>query len=116
MQAHRRGENEDARGQSLEVLTICQQMGRRMLAAWALLVLAPVEAGLGRPVRGALVFGAGHQALDALGSGIDPSDEADHDRARAELVKALGDEPFGTLLGQGRSMSLDEAIALVRAD
>ena len=61
--ADHRGDYEEARRLTREALRICWSLGRRLMAAWTISELAGPEHGLGRSERGAVLIGAGDEAL-----------------------------------------------------
>ena len=114
--ADHRGDYEEARRLTHRALRICWSLGRRLMAAWTISQLAGPEHGLGRPELGAVLIGAGDEALRVLGARRHPGDLPEHDRVVAAIRAALGDERFESLRAQGAQMSLDQALALVLDD
>jgi hypothetical protein len=87
-----------------------------MMAGWTISELAGPELGLGRPERGAVLVGAADEALRVLGVSRHPGDVWEHRRVVARLRELLGDDRFDELYGDGRRLSLDDAVALALRD
>ena len=68
---------------------------------------------LGRPELGAVLVGAGDEALRVLGARRHPGDVPEHDRVVAGLRGALGDERFEELRAEGAQLTLDQVLARV---
>jgi predicted ATPase len=111
--ADHRGDHEEARRLTRRALRICWSQGRRLMAAWTVSQLAGPEHALGRPERGAVLIGAGDEALRVLGARRHPGDVPEHDRVVAAVRAALGERRFEELRSEGARMTLDEAIDLV---
>ena len=114
--ADHRGDYEEARRLTHRALRICWPLGRRLMAAWTISQLAGPEHGLGRPELGAVLIGAGDEALRVLGARRHPGDLPEHERVVAAIRAALGEERYESLHAQGARMSLDQALALVLED
>lgn len=111
--ADHRGEYAEARRLTHAALRLSWSLGRRLMAAWTISQLAGPEHGLGRSELGALLVGAGDEALRVLGAWRHPGDVPEHERVVAGIRAALGDERFEALRSEGARMSLDEALELV---
>lgn len=111
--ADHRGDYEEARRLTHQALRICWSIGRRLMAAWTISQLAGPEHGLGRSDLGAVLIGAGDEALRVLGARRHPGDLPEHERVVAGIRAALGDETFDRLHDEGAAMSLDQVLALV---
>lgn len=111
--ADHRGEYGEARRLTHQALRICWSIGRRLMAAWTISQLAGPEHGLGHSELGAVLIGAGDEALRVLGARRHPGDLPEHERVVAGIRAALGDDAFDRLHAEGSAMSLDQALALV---
>nr|WP_300050859.1 BTAD domain-containing putative transcriptional regulator [uncultured Nocardioides sp.] len=111
--ADHRGDHEEARRLTHQALRICWSQGRRLMAAWTVSQLAGPEHALGRPELGAVLVGAGDEALRVLGARRHPGDVPEHDRVVAALRSALGDERFEELRAEGAQLTLDQVLARV---
>jgi len=111
--ADHRGDHEEARRLTHQALRICWSQGRRLMAAWTVSQLAGPELALGRPEVGALLIGAGDEALRVLGARRHPGDVPEHDRAVAALKESLGEERFEELRAEGAGLTLDQVLARV---
>lgn len=110
--ADHRGDFAEARRLTHEALRLCWSLGRRLMAAWTISQLAGPEHGLGRSRLGAVLVGAGDEALRVLGAHRHPGDVPEHERVIAGIRAALGDEEFEELRAEGARLTLDEALAL----
>jgi tetratricopeptide (TPR) repeat protein len=114
--ADHRGAYEEALELGRDALRLCWSLGRRMMAAWTVSEIAGPELGLGRPERGAILVGAADEALRVLGATRHPGDRPEHDRVTAGLRSALGESELERLRSEGRTMSLDAAVAFALTD
>ena len=99
--ADHRGDHEEARRLTHQALRICWSQGRRLMAAWTISQLAGPEHALGRSELGAVLIGAGDEALRVLGARRHPGDVPEHDRVVAGDPGGLGDERFEELRAEG---------------
>ncbi|MEO5666392.1 MAG: hypothetical protein ABIR39_24230 [Nocardioides sp.] len=76
--ADHRGEYAEARRLTHQALRISWSIGRRLMAAWTISQLAGPEHGLGRSEVGAVLIGAGDEALRVLGARRHPGDLPEH--------------------------------------
>ena len=111
--ADHRGDHREARTLTHHALRICWSLGRRLMAAWTVSQLAGPEHGLGNSELGAVLVGAGDEALRVLGARRHPGDLPEHERVVAGIRAALGEEQYARLYARGAAMSLDEVLALV---
>lgn len=111
--ADHRGDHEEARRLTHRALRICWSQGRRLMAAWTVSQLAGPEHALGRPELGAVLVGAGDEALRVLGARRHPGDVPEHDRVVRALRTGLGDERFEELRVEGARLTLDQVLARV---
>lgn len=114
--AGHRGDHEEARRLTHQALRISWSLGRRLMAAWTISQLAGPEHGLGHSELGAVLVGAGDEALRVLGARRHPGDIPEHERVVAGIRSTLGDERFDELWARGAAMSLDQTLALVLDD
>ena len=105
-----RSETERARGLFTKSLALYE--GRQYLKGQAecLAGLGNVEASAGSPERAAHMCGASEAILDGLATRLDTLDRADYERTLACLRRHLG-ERLEALLDEGRSMSMESAVA-----
>ncbi len=111
--ADHRGDHEEARRLTHRALRICWSQGRRLMAAWTVSQLAGPEHALGRPELGAVLVGAGDEALRVLGARRHPGDVPEHARVVAALRGDLGDERFEELRAEGARLTLDQVLARI---
>lgn len=106
------GDFEAGRTIGRRALEMCWAHKRRQLAAWSVGELAGPAAGLGEHELAARLIGASRRALEQLGGRIYPADKLEHERTASAVRAALGSERYRELSAQGRTLSLDESIAL----
>ncbi|CUR60493.1 hypothetical protein NOCA1210132 [metagenome] len=111
--ADHRGDPEEARRLTHQALRICWSQGRRLMAAWTISQLAGPEHALGRSELGAVLVGAGDEALRVLGARRHPGDVPEHARVVAALREGLGDERFEKLRAEGARLTLDQVLSRV---
>jgi predicted ATPase/DNA-binding SARP family transcriptional activator len=111
--ANHRGDAEEARRLTHQALRMCWSQGRRLMAAWTISQLAGPEHALGRSELGAVLVGAGDEALRVLGARRHPGDVPEHDRVVAALRADLGAERFEELRAHGARLTLDQVLARV---
>jgi tetratricopeptide (TPR) repeat protein len=60
--------------------------------------------------RAARLLGAADTLLETMGTHLQSIDRLDHDRIRAAVGAALGEEAFGAAIAEGRALALEQAI------
>jgi tetratricopeptide (TPR) repeat protein len=110
--ARRRGEYARAAILYQESLPLAQKLGNKRLVAEALDGLAEADAAQGQPCLAARLFGSAEALREAVDMPLAPPDRAIRDRAVAGVRAVLGDEAFTTAWIAGRTMMMEEAIAL----
>jgi tetratricopeptide (TPR) repeat protein len=103
---------EEGRRIGREALRMCWTLKRRQLAAWSVGELAGPAAGLGEHELAATLIGGAERAMEQLGTRIYPADLAEHQRVTAQVNDSLGAERFEALRAEGRTLSLDQVIAI----
>jgi tetratricopeptide (TPR) repeat protein len=111
--ADHRGDHEEARRLTHRALRICWSQGRRLMAAWTVSQLAGPEHALGRSELGAVLIGAGDEALRVLGARRHPGDVPEHARVVMLLRASLGDDRFEELRDEGARLTLDQVLARI---
>lgn len=111
--ADHRGDHDEARRLTHQALRICWSQGRRLMAAWTISQLAGPEHAMGRSELGAVLVGAGDEALRVLGARRHPGDVPEHDRVVGAIRASLGDERFEELRAAGARLTLDQVLARV---
>jgi predicted ATPase/DNA-binding CsgD family transcriptional regulator len=74
-----------------------------------------VASAEGRPTRAARLFGTAEALRERVGAAPHPPWRAEHERRVAATRASLGDVAFAAAWAEGRSLSLDQAIAYARA-
>jgi tetratricopeptide (TPR) repeat protein len=107
----RSNEPDEAAGLIAESLDLCRRLGARGFAVESAQILAWVPFLKGRPEVSARLLGAAETAQEALGKEM-PATHTGLYRAGIETIRrALGDTAFAIAWEEGRSLSLDVAIA-----
>jgi tetratricopeptide (TPR) repeat protein len=107
--AHHVGEDERARSQFEEALSLYRDMGDRRGVAECVAGIATLETE-SNPRNATHLLSAALAAAEAMGSRLSSSNRGEYDRALAALHAALDETDFLTAWEKGRSMSLDEAM------
>ncbi|MFQ5796400.1 MAG: tetratricopeptide repeat protein, partial [Candidatus Bipolaricaulia bacterium] len=94
-----------------ESLTLWQDLGHRWGIAECLEELAGMAGANEQPERAARLFGAAEALCEAIGVPLVPADRADYDRDVAAVRAGLDEEAFETAWVEGRTMTLEQAIA-----
>jgi predicted ATPase len=110
------GRHEDARANFLESLRLCSELGWKEDGEYCLIGLAAVDVAAGDLQRAACLIGAAAALGDEIQLNLEPYVEDVKANAERELATRLGEQAFARYVGEGRAMSLDEAIAYVLAD
>jgi len=111
--ADHRGDHDEARRLTHQALRICWSQGRRLMAAWTISQLAGPEHAMGRSELGAVLIGAGDEALRVLGARRHPGDVPENDRVVAAIRASLGDQRFEELRAEGARLTLDQVLTRV---
>ena len=81
-------------------------------SAYFLTGIAGAIGALGQPENAARLYGASESLLEGLGSGLQPIDLTDCETGRLVALALIGSEKFEALLAEGRTMTLEQAVAL----
>ena len=93
-----------------ESLTIRQELEDKRGIAYALEGFAWLAAARGSGARAARLFGAAEVLRDALGARLPPADRPYYDRMIGAARSAIGDDQFSVAWGEGRAMTLEQAV------
>ncbi|HEY8746120.1 MAG TPA: tetratricopeptide repeat protein, partial [Chloroflexota bacterium] len=96
-----------------DALALYREYEDRRLLVICLAALAAV-ATIGRPERAARLFAAAEAHLEAMDTRMQPPDLAQHQRNVADVRAALGEQAFQQAWEEGRTMSLEQALAYVQ--
>jgi tetratricopeptide (TPR) repeat protein len=107
-------EHDRARELLLESLELARELDDKQVIAYCLEGLATVAWMESAPERAATLFGAAEALREASRLPLPPPARPDYDRATAAICAALG-ERFSATWSHGRSLSLEQAIALALA-
>ena len=110
------GNWEQAKALFTEALNTSQELDDRSSISSSLAGLAGIIGILGEPERAARLFGVAEALREAIGVNIQAGDRPDYERSLAATRAKLDDATFDDLWGQGRVMSLDQAIAYALED
>jgi len=111
MIALRQGDPQNAEMFLLEGLTRARDSGIRRWSRWYLVGLAEVARLRGLVIHAARLIGASEGALSSLDSHYEPATHDEINRIIASVRAEFDEETFTRLCAEGRTMSLDEAIA-----
>jgi len=95
-------------GESLEVR---QEIGDKGGSAWCVERLGEVALAQGNPEKAVQLLSAAAALRISIGSVIDPADQPEYQKRRAALRAELGEKRFTKLWEEGRTLTLDQAVA-----
>jgi non-specific serine/threonine protein kinase len=113
--AHDAGDDRKAATTHQETLRCCGDIGERWLIGDPLAGLARIAAVHGQPEAAAQLVGAVNALTEAAGAHISTNMRDNCGRAAALAGAALGEERFAEAHATGRTLRLDEAVALAAA-
>jgi predicted ATPase/class 3 adenylate cyclase/DNA-binding CsgD family transcriptional regulator/uncharacterized protein HemY len=105
------GDYKQARTLLEESLSLCRQLGDKVGSADCLDGLAQCASEQGNPRGAAGLFGAVESVRLTIGAPLPPVDRPAYERAIASVRTQLGEEAFLAVWSQGKTLTLDEAIA-----
>jgi DNA-binding CsgD family transcriptional regulator len=104
------GEHERARISYRESLTLCKELGDKMIASESLDGLACICSAEGEAERAAILFGAGEALFEAVGGQHEPGEAAMREPYLAMVRSRLDEIAWQAAWEEGRGMSMGEAI------
>ena len=107
--SHRQGDDRQARELFAEALLLCHDLGDLRGVAESVAGVACLLAEM-KPQRAARLFGSATAVVEAMGSCLNPSNQAEYDDALAIVRSRIGDEAFDAAWAQGRSLALEQAV------
>lgn len=107
-----RGGLEEAEGHFRDALEVSVEFGSPRATASSILGLAATRADGGSAPDAGRLLGAAQQAFDTLGVTYDTLEQAAHELVVAKLRKNLGEDKFAKAYAEGRTLAVEEAIAL----
>jgi non-specific serine/threonine protein kinase len=110
------GRHDDARPLFAESLRLCTKLGWKEDSQYCFIGLAAVYAAEDDSERAACLIGAAETVGEEIQLKLEAYAEGVKEGAKRELVGRLGEEAFARYLGEGRAMSLDEAVACALGD
>jgi predicted ATPase len=110
--AQHKGDLKEAETLFRESLALFRKLGNHRGIAECLAGLAGLATELGKHKWAAPLLGLAEEQLKSFGGAWWPADRVEIEQTREKLLSALGDE-LDTLLSQGRSMDVEEAIEYV---
>ncbi|CAN5134483.1 hypothetical protein BH20ACI1_BH20ACI1_07200 [soil metagenome] len=108
------GDYQASREYSLEALQISEKIGDKTVVALAINVLAALAYKIGKPEKAARLTGAAAAIYESIGHKPGKVDQDFIDRYISETRAIMGDEAFDKSFDKGRSMPLQDAVALAR--
>jgi tetratricopeptide (TPR) repeat protein len=94
-----------------ESLEVRQEIGDLGGCAWCLERLAEVAQALGQADKAVHLFGAGEALRESIRSVIDPVDQLEYENKINALRAESGEEQFIAMWEEGRSLTLEQAVA-----
>jgi non-specific serine/threonine protein kinase len=94
-----------------ESLTVRQEIGDKGGSAWCIERLAEVAWAQGNPEKAVRLLSAAAALRISIGSVIDPVDQPEYQNRRMALRTELGQERFAAMWEEGRTLTLEQAIA-----
>ena len=113
--AHAQGDSVAARGLVTEALVVAGELRDRSLASEALELSAKSALRNREGHRAARLLGSAHALREAIGAPIPPSDRAAYEEDVVAARALLRDQAFAAAWAEGRTMTLEQAIALALA-
>lgn len=110
------GELVEARDLFVRSLTAFRDLGDTDRLAEVLGSLAGAAVAAGDPIRGARLTGAAEAVWGRLGIPLAPQDRARFERYQDKARAALGRDAFEQARGEGRSMTVDQALVFALAE
>ncbi|MFL5760619.1 MAG: ATP-binding protein [Thermomicrobiales bacterium] len=107
-----RGDDRQAALAYREALQLWSGIGEGLLVGRALTDLAALAAAQNRPETAAMLIGAFDAHLRELEASVFPMDRGMYERATTRARAAIGGEQWAVLYAQGRTLPLQEAVAL----
>lgn len=107
---HRLGDRDEARALFTQALSLFRELGDQRGMVECVAGLAGLLADL-EPERAVRLHAAASAIVSAMGSRLNPSNGADYDYALAIARARLGNHAFDVAWADGRSMTLEQAIA-----
>jgi tetratricopeptide (TPR) repeat protein len=104
------GDHAAARPILAESLVINRELGDRAAIAYLLDDFAALAGAEGEPERAVRLAGAAAAAHDAIGSQLSAGERARFDRLQAPAWLALGEHGATAAWGEGRAMTLEQAV------
>jgi predicted ATPase/DNA-binding CsgD family transcriptional regulator len=104
------GEHLSARDLHEESLRMKRDMGDRRGATISLAGLGEIAESMNQPERAARLFGAVEALIEAMGVVLEGDDRGPYERGVAAVRAKLGESAFQKMHGEGRAMSLEQAI------
>ena len=105
------GDLPGARTYLTESARLHKEAGSSCLANCALVGLAELASHEGDARRAARIFGAADALSEAYREALNPPDQAQYDASMSKTRAALTEEEFAAARAEGRSMTLEEAVA-----
>jgi tetratricopeptide (TPR) repeat protein len=100
----------------MENLELCQAMDHKEFLAWTLEGFAAMASAMGKSLEAAQLWGAVVALRESIAAPLPPVDQAYYKRTvLAALREQMGEPAFNAAVIGGKSLSLDQAIAMARA-
>jgi hypothetical protein len=93
-----------------ESLAISRELGERVAIAYLLESIGCLEALQGQPERALLLVGAASALREEIGAPLSPTEKTKLEALLAPARQSLDEEKQSALAGEGRNLSLTQAI------
>jgi predicted ATPase/DNA-binding SARP family transcriptional activator len=110
------GDSEEASRLAASSIALYRAYGTTAGIAWAVLILALAAEAAGTWKRAARLFGAAEALRETSGTQLLGADAGVIDAALNRVRAALGEEAFMAVRAEGRSLTVEEAVAVALAD
>jgi non-specific serine/threonine protein kinase len=113
--AYAQGDYRAAKVLDRESLVTLRESGLQSALPWGIALMLQAIARLamaeGHPAHAARLWGAAEALREPLGAPLLPREQEEHDDGVAALREALGEAAFAAAWAEGRSMSMEQALA-----
>jgi predicted ATPase/class 3 adenylate cyclase len=95
-----------------QTILVWQKLGHRAAVAHQLECFAYLAKAQEEPERAVLLFGAAESLREKINIHMQPHERGEYDREVSDLRAGMNEHSFQTLWGQGRALTMDEAVEL----
>jgi hypothetical protein len=95
-----------------KTIVVWQKLGHRAAVAHQLECFAYLAKAQEEPEHALLLLGAAESLRERINIHMQPHEHDEYDREVSDLRASINEHPFRTLWGQGRALTMDEAVEL----